>query len=141
MAGPVDPLRLQKTRKRILVVDDDPDIVGLLREQLAWEGYQIDVAYDGLAAIDRAVAFQPDLVLLDIMMPKVDGWVVCHSLKHHPDTRHIKIIIISVLNKIQERLRGMDIHQADFYLCKPFDLEDLSRAVEKLLGLSALSVR
>jgi DNA-binding response OmpR family regulator len=126
-------LKALKGQKKIMVVDDDPDIVSLIRYQLAWEGYQVVPVYDGLEALSKVVEKTPDLIVLDIMMPKVDGWVVCHSVKSNRSTGHIKVIILSARTQIHARLKGLYILQADLYMTKPFDLEELSGNIAKLL--------
>jgi len=117
------------------VVDDDPDIVSLIKYQLEFEGYQVIPCYDGLEALDKIVETRPDLIVLDIMMPKVDGWVVCHSVKSTNGTSHIRIIILSAKTQIRSKIKGLYIMQADLYMTKPFDLEDLSANINKLLRL------
>jgi DNA-binding response OmpR family regulator len=129
-------LEALKAKKRILIVDDDPDIVILIKYHLEAEGYQIITAYNGLEAFDQITKHAPDLIVLDIMMPKVDGWVVCHSVKNTTATRDIKIIILAAKTQIRSKIKGLYIMQADLYMTKPFDLEDLSENIFKLLHLS-----
>jgi two-component system, sensor histidine kinase and response regulator len=133
--NPNEAARLAKSRKNIMIVDDDPDIVMLIKYQLEMEGYQAVAAYDGLDALSKVAAHQPDLIVLDIMMPKVDGWVVCHSVKSNQNTSHIKIIILSAKTQIRSKIKGLYIMQADVYMTKPFDLDDLSGNIEKLLHI------
>lgn len=130
-----DPLKSLKGRKKIMVVDDDLDIVTLIRYQLQMEGYQVIPAYDGLEALSKVAEETPDLIVLDIMMPKVDGWVVCHSVKSNRSTGHIKVIILSARTEFHSRLKGLYIFQADTYMTKPFDLEELSENISVLLRL------
>ncbi|NTV52220.1 MAG: response regulator transcription factor [Candidatus Firestonebacteria bacterium] len=128
-------LEKRKAEKRILVVDDDPDIVILIKYHLESEGYHVITAYNGLEAFEQVSKFHPDLIVLDIMMPKVDGWVVCHSVKSTPGTRDIKVIILTAKTQIRSKIKGLYIMQADFYMTKPFDLEELSGNIHKLLHL------
>jgi two-component system alkaline phosphatase synthesis response regulator PhoP len=130
-----DALKASKGRKKVLVVDDDPDIVNLIRYQLQLEGYQVIPAYDGLEALARVAEQGPDLIVLDIMMPKVDGWVVCHSVKSNRATGHTKVIILSAKTQIHARLKGLYILQADMYMTKPFDFEELSGNISRLLHI------
>ncbi len=132
-------LRTAKSAKRILVVDDHEDIVRLIRLQLESEGYQVYMAFDGLEALEKVVTVHPDLVVLDIMMPKVDGWVVCHSIKSQVQTKDIKVIILSALNQIKARIKGLYIFQADIYMTKPFELDELSDYIRRLLYLEQSS--
>jgi DNA-binding response OmpR family regulator len=124
-----------KSGKLVLVVDDDPEIVLLIKYHLESEGYRIVTAYNGLEAFDQISKHRPDLIVLDIMMPKVDGWVVCHSVKSTPETRDIKVIILTAKTQIRSKIKGLYIMQADLYMTKPFDLEDLSNNIHKLLHL------
>jgi DNA-binding response OmpR family regulator len=129
----------QKAAKRILVVDDEPDIVTLIKYHLEFEGYQILTACNGLEALDHAAASHPDLIVLDIMMPKVDGWVVCHSIKSTQATKDIRIIILTAKTQIRSKIKGLYILQADMYMTKPFELDELSENIAKLLGVPTAS--
>ena len=133
--SPEDLIEAAKHQKRILVVDDDPDIVMLIKYELESEGYQIVTAHDGLDAFEKIVAFRPDLIVLDILMPKVDGWVVCHSVKSNKETKDIRIIILTALTQLRSKIKGEYILQADLYRTKPFDLDELSANVAKLLNI------
>jgi DNA-binding response OmpR family regulator len=128
-------LRAVKASKRILVVDDEEDLVFLISLQLEREGYQVFRAFNGLEALEKVVSLHPDLVVLDIMMPKVDGWVVCHSIKSQVQTKDVKVIILSALNQIRARIKGLYIFQADLYMTKPFEIDDLSESISRLLYL------
>jgi DNA-binding response OmpR family regulator len=136
-AGSASAASLEKLKagKCVLVVDDDPDIVILIKYHLESEGYRVVTAYNGLEAFDQISKHQPNLMVLDIMMPKVDGWVVCHSVKSTPETRDIKVIILTAKTQIRSKIKGLYIMQADLYMTKPFDLEDLSGNIHKLLHL------
>lgn len=122
-----------KSKKKILVVDDEPSVVKLIQYQLKSEGYQIFTAQDGLEALETVAEHKPDLMVLDIMMPKVDGWVVCHSVKGNLATKDIRIIILSAKTQFMAKVKGLYILQADLYMTKPFELEDLSTNVANLL--------
>jgi len=134
-SAPQAGLETLKSGKLVLVVDDDPEIVLLIRYHLESEGYRIVAAYDGLEAFEQISKHHPDLIVLDIMMPKVDGWVVCHSVKSTPATRNIKVIILTARTQIRSKIKGLYIMQADLYMTKPFDLDDLSGNIHKLLHL------
>lgn len=124
-----------KRAKKILVVDDEESIVRLIQLQLKFEGYQVVTAYDGLEALEKVVEEKPDLVVLDIMMPKVDGWVVCHSIKSHMDTKNTRVIILSARSQFMSKLKGLYIYQAEIYMTKPFDVDELSSNISKLLNI------
>jgi len=113
---------------RVLIVDDDVDSVELLTKRLRAEGYNTSEAYDGEQALQQVEEYHPDVVILDIKMPKIDGYEVCRRLKGAEDTRHIPIIMLTVKRKVPEKVKGLDVG-ADDYIPKPFDYRELSRRV------------
>jgi signal transduction histidine kinase len=115
-------------KAKILVVDDDVDTVELLVKRLCAEGYDTAEAYDGEQALRQVEEYQPDLVLLDIKMPKIDGYEVCRRLKASEETKFIPIIMLTVKAKVPDKVKGLDIG-ADDYIPKPFDYRELSRRV------------
>lgn len=116
---------------RVLAVDDDPVILRLLQVNLAMEGYEIALAADGEEALRRARSFRPDLVLLDVMMPKKDGWQVCAELRADPELRDVPIVFLSARAQDADLRRGTELG-ADAYVTKPFDPLDLLELVEEL---------
>ncbi len=130
-----DLIRHAKSLKRILIVDDEEDIVRMIQYQLQAEGYQTISAQDGLNALEKVAETKPHLTILDIMMPKVDGWVVCHSIKGNITTKNTRVIILSALNNFMAKVKGMYVLQADLYMTKPFELEDLSLNIQKMLNI------
>ncbi len=124
-----------KSAKKILVVDDEQAVVKLIQYQLKSEGYQLFTAFDGLEALEKVADCKPDLMILDIMMPKVDGWVVCHSVKGNMNTKNIRVIILSAKTQFMAKVKGLYILQADLYMTKPFELEELSNNVANLLNI------
>jgi two-component system, OmpR family, alkaline phosphatase synthesis response regulator PhoP len=127
----------RRTHPRILIVDDDQDIVKLLSLHLRSEGYAVEVAYDGLEALDKISEVQPEVIILDLMMPKVDGSVVCLSVKHTSITRHIRIIILTAKIQTKDKIEELCKLEADLYMTKPFELEELSQNIESLLAAPA----
>ena len=113
---------------KILIVDDDVDTVELLTKRFHSEGYHTAEAYDGEQALQQVEEYQPDVVLLDIMMPKIDGYEVCKRLKASEDTKHIPVIMLTAKGKIPEKVKGLGIG-ADDYIAKPFDYRELSQRV------------
>jgi DNA-binding response OmpR family regulator len=118
---------------RILVVDDDQVIQQLLKVNLELEGYEVEVASDGEEALHSYGAFQPNLVLLDIMMPKLDGWEVSRRLKEGPGGDSIPIVLLSARAQDSDVRRGSEIGVAA-YVTKPFDPIALLELVADLLA-------
>ena len=114
---------------RILVVDDDPEIVSFLRRGLAYEGYGVDTAADGAEALTKARDKAPDLVVLDIMMPGLDGLEVARRLRQGGD---IPILMLTAKGTVADRVAGLD-SGADDYLVKPFAFDELLARVRALL--------
>jgi DNA-binding response OmpR family regulator len=120
--------------KRVLVVDDEPNIVMSLRFLMEREGFQVDVASTGqaaVAALDRAPA---DLVLLDIMMPELDGFEVCQRIRDNPAWRATKIVMLTAKGRDVERDKGLALG-VDDYVTKPFSTRDLVAKVKQMLAL------
>lgn len=116
--------------KRILVADDDPVILRLIQVNLELEGYQVLTANNGQEAVDKATAEIPDLVILDIMMPRLDGYQACEQLKAAETTKEIPIIFLSAKAQQGDIDKGKSYGVAD-YLTKPFDPSDLIDVVER----------
>ena len=116
----------------ILVAEDEPDAAELVRFRLRRKGYMATVATDGLMALNVTFEMRPDLVILDLMMPKLHGLEVCRLLKSSPTTRHIPILILSALSAPHDKLTGFG-RGADDYMTKPFEIGELLARVDKLL--------
>ena len=117
----------------VLIVDDDPVIQRLLRVNFEMEGYEVIVGVDGIDGLEKARAEHPDIVVLDIMMPRMSGLDVAKALKADPETASIPVVLLSA--KAQEAdLRAGDESGADDYLTKPFDPFQLLQRVEQLLA-------
>ncbi|HEX9888068.1 MAG TPA: response regulator [Nitriliruptorales bacterium] len=116
---------------KVLAVDDDPVIQRLLQVNLEMEGYEVELASDGEEALEKARAFLPDVVLLDIMMPKKDGWQVCAELKQDPDLKDVPVIFLSARAQDLDVQRGTELG-AEAYITKPFDPIDLLDLVAEL---------
>jgi len=115
--------------RRVLVVDDDPRIAASVRRALVYEGYAVDVAHDGEAALASARNNVPDLIVLDVMLPGVDGLEVCRRLRQADD---VPILLLTARDATADRVRGLDTG-ADDYLVKPFAYEELLARVRALL--------
>ncbi|MDP2931463.1 MAG: response regulator transcription factor [Chloroflexota bacterium] len=114
---------------RIMVVDDDPEIVSFVRRGLAYEGYTVDTAADGAEALGKARDREPDLVVLDIMMPGIDGLEVSKRLRQASD---VPILMLTARSSVADRVAGLD-SGADDYLVKPFAFDELLARVRALL--------
>ena len=120
---------------RILVVDDDDVIRQLITVNLELEGFEVVPAVDGQDALDKVKDVQPDVVTLDVMMPRVDGWEAAERLRQDPETAHIKVILLSARAQESDIQRGERIG-VDAYLTKPFDPDELIDVVRRLAQAS-----
>lgn len=117
----------------VLVVDDEPNIVLSLEFLLKQVGYDVRVARDGEAALDSIVQAKPGLVLLDVMMPKRDGFDVCQTIRANADWADIRIIMLTAKGREVEREKGLALG-ADEYITKPFSTREVVEKVRQLLG-------
>ncbi|MGI5447062.1 response regulator transcription factor [Streptomyces sp. CA-243310] len=122
------------SRQRILVVDDEPEVRAAVQDGLAVEGYEVRGAADGLAALSEVAAWEPDAVVLDVMMPVLDGLGVCRQLRAMGD--RTPVLVLTALDSVSERVDGLDAG-ADDYLVKPFALDELVARVRALLRRAA----
>ena len=116
-------------------MEDDAAIIELLRFLLEQEGLEVKVAHDGLEALDRMEAFSPDLVLLDLRLPKLEGMDVLWEMRQNPRWNNIPVVIISVDSSPQTMLQGWRLG-VDSYFIKPFDPGELIRVVRRILSVS-----
>jgi class 3 adenylate cyclase len=131
-AGDVRPA--SQSPYRVLIVDDDPDMSAYLALLLKKEGMAPEVANDGESAITRALTSPPDLILLDVMMPGMSGFDVCHALKSDPETALLPVVLITALEDRESRVRGIEAG-ADDFLSKPVNREELLARVKTLRRL------
>ncbi len=118
---------------RILVVDDDPKIAAALKRLLTYEGYAVSVASDGEAALAEMLRVNPDLILLDLMLPKIDGLEVCRRMRAAGD--QTPVLMLTARSSVPDRVAGLDTG-ADDYLVKPFAQEELLARIRRLLRTS-----
>jgi DNA-binding response OmpR family regulator len=119
--------------KRILVVDDEPDIVALIRLKLMREGFEVVEAHNGEAAIKMVTRSRPDLIILDIMMPGMNGWEVNERLKANPEYRDIPVIMLTALDELDEQFKSLQAGVRD-YVTKPFNFDELVSSVRRVLS-------
>lgn len=117
-------------RSRILIVDDDDKIISMLRRGLAFEGYEVVTASNGEQGLNSMMEHEPDMVILDVMMPRIDGWEVCRRIREAGSA--VPVLMLTAKDDIKDRVKGLDIG-ADDYLVKPFALEELLARVRALL--------
>lgn len=119
---------------KILIVDDAVDTVELLTKRFRAEGYDTAEAYNGEEALSKVPEYSPDLIVLDVMMPKLDGYEVCKRLKSDDKTKYIPILMLTAKGEVEHKVKGLDIG-ADDYMAKPFDYKELSARVRSLLSI------
>lgn len=107
---------------KVLLVDDEPHITQFLELGLVNEGFEVSVANDGMTAVNLALTFQPHVVVLDVMMPGIDGWEVCRMLKK--SINNVAIIMLTAKDEVDDRVKGLTLG-ADDYVVKPFSFEEL----------------
>ncbi len=122
-------------RELILVADDDEDIVRFVEVNLRLEGFEVLTANDGQAALELALESLPDLMLLDVMMPKVDGFEVCQQLRHDPRTKNMSVIMLTAKSLSADKVVGLTAG-ADDYMIKPFDPVELVARVKSAIRRS-----
>lgn len=123
--------------KKILVVDDDDDVLETIQLVLEIGGYDIEPLNDAELVFDRVNEFEPDLILLDVVLGKIDGRVICSQLKSHEDTKHIPILMMSGLYDLKE-IKDLECSPDDF-MSKPFKMDILLDKIEKLVNRKVIS--
>jgi CheY-like chemotaxis protein len=127
-------LRVTQVLGRVLVVDDDEVIRRLIAVNLQLEGFDVEMAVDGQDCLDRVTEVAPDVITLDVMMPRLDGWETAVQLRKSPETAHIKVVLITARAQEDDKTRGTHVG-ADAYLTKPFDPNEMIRVIRELAGV------
>ena len=117
---------------RVLVADDDPDILTVVKINLELDGFEVDTAVDGEDAMQKATSTPPNVIILDIMMPRMDGLTALHRLRSQAGTANIPIILLTARGLPEDRVRGLDLGSDD-YITKPFDITELAARVKAVL--------
>lgn len=125
-----------ESKPKILIADDAQDVVDLLRKRLRFEGYETIEAYDGEECLLRAKEENPDLIILDIMMPKLDGYEVCRILKSNRKTAYIPVLMLTAKGEVESKVKGLGAGAQD-YVAKPFNYAELSARIKSLLAVKA----
>jgi CheY-like chemotaxis protein len=121
------------TQRTLLVIEDDPDSSNLLKLYFVPQGYTVEVATRGKEGLERARQLLPDLIVLDIVLPEMDGFEVCQALRHSPRTAHIPVIFLTERNTQSDRRAGLSAGAQD-YVTKPFDLEELRLRIQNVIA-------
>lgn len=119
--------------RKILIVDDESELVEMVKMRLEATGYKVITAYDGLEGLKKAREENPDLILLDLMLPRMDGYKVCRTLKFDEKYKHIFIIMFTARAQDSDEKMGKEVG-ADAYLTKPFEPQKLVSKIKELLG-------
>jgi len=125
------------TTALIMMVDDTPANLSVLSDLLSARGFKISVAEDGESALEQLQYVRPDLILLDVLMPRLDGFTTCRRLKERPETREIPVIFMTALTDTVEKVKGFELGAVD-YITKPFQQEEVLARVNAHLGLQQL---
>ena len=125
-------------RARVLIVDDEPDLIHILEFGLKAAGYQVDVAADGQEGLKKARDTRPDIILLDLMLPKLDGYKVCRLLKFDERYRQIPIIILSARTQEGDQSLAKEMG-ANLFVTKPYEFSEILAHIEALLKASSVS--
>lgn len=120
----------------VLIADDDADVARSVELNLELAGYRVAIARDGQEAVDKVIELQPDLIILDIVMPRLDGFQVCQELRDDPRTANIAIILLTARSIASDKVRGLSVG-ADDYIVKPFDSSELAARVQSVLRRSS----
>jgi len=121
-----------KMGNKILVIDDEPLVVEVLKIRLEMNNYEVIIARDGVDGLERAMREKPDLIILDIVMPGLDGYQICRKLKEDRKTKTIPVIMLTALGQSAGRKKGYSSGAYD-YIFKPFDDEELLNSIERAL--------
>lgn len=120
---------------RLLIVEDDSDIAVMLKLYFSNKGYNVEIAPRGMDALEKTRSLMPHLIVLDIMLPDIDGYEVCRQLRTHTRTSHIPVIFLTQKDERSDRLTGLELG-ADDYITKPFDIEELKLRVQNAIARS-----
>jgi DNA-binding response OmpR family regulator len=121
-------------QKRVVCVEDEPAMIDLIRLILSRKGYEVIGAMGGREGLEAIQRERPDIVLLDLMMPDMDGWEVYQKMKANDATKHIPVIVVTAKAQSIDKVLGLHIAKVDDYITKPFGPQDLIDSVEKVLA-------
>ena len=124
---------MERNGKKIVHIEDEADMIDLVKLILERKGYQVIGATGGQEGLDAVREHRPDLVLLDLMMPDIEGWDVYQQMRAHADTRQIPVIVVTAKAQNIDKVLGLHIAKVDDYISKPFSPQELVEAIERVL--------
>jgi len=127
-------------KAKILVVEDEKDVRELICYNLDKGGYETDTAFTGQMALEKAIDDKPDLILLDIMLPEIDGLEVCYNLKNNGETKSIPVVMLTAKSSEEDINKGLEMG-ADGYITKPFSIRDLMTHIQTILHQETLDAK
>ncbi len=128
---------MSEIKKKVVCVEDEPEIIDLIRLILGRKGFDLTGATGGLEGLEAIRRVKPDLVLLDLMMPDMDGWEVYQQMKADPDLKNIPVIVVTAKAQSIDKILGLHIAKVDDYVTKPFGPQELLQSVERVLSAKA----
>jgi len=128
---------MAENKKKVVCVEDEPEIIDLIRLILGRKGFDLTGATGGVEGLDAIRRVKPDLVLLDLMMPDMDGWEVYQQMKADPELKHIPVIVVTAKAQSIDEILGLHIAKVDDYVTKPFGPQELLQSVERVLAAKA----
>lgn len=128
---------MAEAQKRVVCIEDEPEMIDLVRLILGRKGFRVIGANGGVEGIDAVRKEKPDLVLLDLMMPDMDGWEVYQQMKADPELRSIPVVVVTAKAQSIDKVLGLHIAKVDDYITKPFGPQELLESVEKILSNSS----
>jgi DNA-binding response OmpR family regulator len=121
--------------KRVVCIEDEPEMIDLVRLILGRKGYEVIGANGGIEGLDAVRREHPDIILLDLMMPDMDGWEVYQQIKADPDLKQIPVVVVTAKAQSIDKVLGLHIAKVDDYITKPFGPQELLESIEKILSV------
>ena len=128
---------MSEIKKKVVCVEDEPEIIDLIKLILGRKGFDLTGATGGLEGLEAIRRIRPDLVLLDLMMPDMDGWEVYQQMKADPELKNIPVIVVTAKAQSIDKILGLHIAKVDDYVTKPFGPQELLQSVERVLQTKA----
>jgi len=122
-------------KKRILCIEDEPEMIELIKVILEKKGFEVRGAVGGKEGLEKAKSEKPDLILLDLMMPEIDGWEVYRQLKSDEELKDIPVIVVTARAQSIDKILGLHIAKVDDYITKPFGPNELVESINRVLGM------